>query len=403
MVILSTSDASGVAYVQTINLDGESNLKSRYAKQETQNILPDRLQCVIRCEQPNRNIYGFNGRIDLGTKRVPIGPGNVILRGCEIKNTEWVIGVVVYTGMETKVMLNSTGAPTKKSRLETNMNRETIYLAVALFILCSVVTILGGLWLDRHEKELDYLPYYRKMDYEDKKGGKYKYYGIGWEVVFTFLMGVIQFQVMIPIALFISMEIVRVGQAYFMIQDEGMYHEESDSRFQCRALNINEDLGQIKYVFSDKTGTLTDNKMEFRCASVGGVDYGSGMEGGDGTSVTVDGQTWRPKTRVEPDPEILHLLSQNNSKEANRAKDFILALAACNTIVPIVVDTPDPSLKLIDYQGESPDEQALVYAAAAYGFLLVERTSGHIVIDVLGQRERYTIISYALYSSCLVR
>jgi phospholipid-transporting ATPase len=86
-------------------------------------------------------------------------------------------------------------------------------------------------------------------------------------------MAVIVFQIMIPISLYISMELVRLGQAYFMIRDTRLYDESSNSRFQCRALNINEDLGQIKCIFSDKTGTLTQNKMEFRCASVDGIDY----------------------------------------------------------------------------------------------------------------------------------
>jgi phospholipid-transporting ATPase len=98
-------------------------------------------------------------------------------------------------------------------------------------------------------------------------------------------MSVIVYQVMIPIALYISMELVRVGQAYFMIEDHRLYDEATDSKFQCRALNINEDLGQIKYVFSDKTGTLTENKMEFQCASIWGVDYSStkaSMEGEQG-------------------------------------------------------------------------------------------------------------------------
>jgi phospholipid-transporting ATPase len=74
------------------------------------------------------------------------------------------------------------------------------------------------------------------------------------------------------------MEMLRLGQAYFMSADLDLYDKSSSSKFHCRALNINEDLGQIKYVFSDKTGTLTQNKMEFQCASVHGVDYSSAKD-----------------------------------------------------------------------------------------------------------------------------
>lgn len=93
--------------------------------------------------------------------------------------------------------------------------------------------------------------------------------------------------------------------------------------------------------------------------------------------------------KVKVDPELLQLSkSVKDTMESKHTHDFFLALAACNTIVPLLVETSDPTMKLIDYQGESPDEQALVYAAAAYGFVLIERTSGHIVIDVQGVKQR---------------
>lgn len=279
MVLLSTSDPTGVSYVQTINLDGESNLKTRYAKQETLMRLPEKegmRGVLIRCELPNRNIYGFMANMEVDGKRVSLGPSNIILRGCELKNTAWAVGVAVYTGRETKVMLNSSGAQSKRSRLESHMNRETILLSLFLITLCTIVSTCAGIWLRRHRDELNTSPYYRKKDYSEEKEKDYNYYGIGMEIFFAFLMSVIVFQIMIPISLYISMELVRLGQAYFMIRDNNLYDEVSNSRFQCRALNINEDLGQIKYVFSDKTGTLTENKMEFQCASVLGVDYRGG-------------------------------------------------------------------------------------------------------------------------------
>nr|GMC80529.1 phospholipid-transporting ATPase 1 [Ipomoea batatas]GMC87061.1 phospholipid-transporting ATPase 1 [Ipomoea batatas] len=278
MVLLSTSDTTGVAYVQTMNLDGESNLKSRYAKQETQ-IKFSRMENIgglIECEKPNRNIYGFQANMEIDEKRVSLGPSNIILRGCELKNTDWAIGVAVYTGRETKAMLNSYGAPSKRSRIETRMNREIIFLSFFLVALCTVVSICAGVWLRHHKDDLDIIPFYRRKDYSKSKVENNNYYGWGLEVFFTFLMSVIVYQIMIPISLYISMELVRLGQAYFMIQDFMMFDESSNSRFQCRTLNINEDLGQVKYIFSDKTGTLTENKMEFQCASIWGVDYGCG-------------------------------------------------------------------------------------------------------------------------------
>ncbi|KAF7053992.1 hypothetical protein CFC21_061769 [Triticum aestivum] len=402
MVLVSTSDPTGVAYIQTINLDGESNLKTRYAKQETMSTPPEALAGVIKCEKPNRNIYGFLATVDLnGRRAISLGTSNVMLRGCELKNTVWAIGVAVYTGRDTKVVLNSSGAPSKRSRLETHMNREIIALAVALVVLCSVVSLLAGIWMGDHVDQLGIIPFFHKYDYSGAAAhddGRYNWYGTGAQVVFTFMSAVIQFQVMIPIGLIISMELIRVGQAYFMVQDNRMFDEKSQARFQCRALNINEDLGQIKYVFSDKTGTLTQNRMEFRCASVQGRDF-SETDGGeeDGHAVQADGVVLRPKTAVTTDPKLAALLKDGMGAKASRARDLFLALATCNTIVPIVEDTVNPAAKLVEYQGESPDEQALVYAAAAYGHKLVERTSGHIVVDVFGTRQRYELTTPPVY------
>lgn len=404
MVLLSTSDPTGVAYIQTINLDGESNLKTRYAKQETQMKMPekDSISGMIKCEKPNRNIYGFHANMEIDGKRVSLGPSNIILRGCELKNTSWAIGVAVYAGRETKAMLNNSGAPSKRSRLETRMNTEIIILSFFLIALCTLVSICAGVWLRHHKDELNTIPFYRKLDFSEAEVEDYNYYGWGLEIVFTFLMSVIVYQVMIPISLYISMELVRVGQAYFMIQDTRMYDEASNARFQCRALNINEDLGQIKYVFSDKTGTLTENKMEFQCASIWGVDYGSGKSDSQevaGYSVQ-DDQVLRPKMKVKVDPVLLNI--SKNGRPSDKGKhvdDFFLALAACNTIVPLAVETSDPSVRLVDYQGESPDEQALVYAAAAYGFMLIERTSGHIVIDIQGERQRFNVLGLHEFDS----
>lgn len=107
---------------------------------------------------------------------------------------------------------------------------------------------------------------------------------------------------------------------------------------------------------------------------------------------------WVPKVPVNVDREVMELVRNGGATEQGRnAREFFLALATCNTIVPLIIDGPDLKKKVIDYQGESPDEQALVSAAAAYGFVLVERSSGHIVIDVLGQKQRYTSLMIDLH------
>ncbi|KAL2330514.1 hypothetical protein Fmac_018095 [Flemingia macrophylla] len=416
MVLLGTSDQSGLAYIQTMNLDGESNLKTRYARQETASAVTSEA-CdvfgVIRCEQPNRNIYEFTANMEFNGIKFSLSQSNIVLRGCQLKNTDWIIGVVVYAGQETKAMLNSAASPSKRSRLEGYMNRETLWLSIFLFIMCLVVAIGMCLWLVRHKNQLDTLPYYRKRYFTNgpDNGKKYKYYGIPMEAFFSFLSSVIVFQIMIPISLYITMELVRLGQSYFMIEDMDMFDASSGSRFQCRSLNINEDLGQIRYVFSDKTGTLTENKMEFRRASVHGKNYGSSLPVVDNTAApdVTPKPRWKLKSEIAVDSELMTMLQKDSSREERIAADeFFLTLAACNTVIPILGDggfTSCGTIELheytrhIDYQGESPDEQALVSAASAYGYTLFERTSGHIVIDVNGEKLRLDVLGLHEFDS----
>ncbi|GFY82488.1 aminophospholipid ATPase 1 [Actinidia rufa] len=422
MVLLGTSDPSGIAYIQTMNLDGESNLKTRYARQETTPMVFEggTVSGLIRCEQPNRNIYEFTANMELKGQRFPLSQSNIILRGCQLKNTEWVVGAVVYAGQETKAMLNSAMSPSKRSRLESYMNRETLWLSVFLFTMCLVVALGMGLWLQRHKDRLDELPYYRKTYFGGRSAGKsYKFYGIPMETFFSFLSSIIVFQIMIPISLYITMELVRLGQSYFMIGDKHMYDTSTDSRFQCRSLNINEDLGQIRYVFSDKTGTLTENKMEFRKASVHGKNYGSSMLTADTwqdtniavsrTAAPVGKSRWKLKSEVPVDSELMAFLRKELAgDERIAAHEFFLTLATCNTVIPILTRSSSSScmdsefyedVEAIDYQGESPDEQALVAAASAYGYTLFERTSGHVVIDVNGEKLRLDVLGLHEFDS----
>ncbi|KAL2967840.1 hypothetical protein AAZX31_16G196200 [Glycine max] len=419
MVLLGTSDPSGIAYIQTMNLDGESNLKTRYAKQETASaVLPDAcaVSGVIRCEPPNRNIYEFTANMEFNGCKFPLNQSNIVLRGCMLKNTNWIVGVVVYAGQQTKAMLNSAASPSKRSKLESYMNRETFWLSVFLFIMCAVVALGMGLWLVRHKDQLDTLPYYRKTYFNGPDNGKkYRYYGIPMETFFSFLSSIIVFQIMIPISLYITMELVRLGQSYFMIEDGDMYDANSGSRFQCRSLNINEDLGQIRYVFSDKTGTLTENKMEFQRASVHGKKYGSSLLTADNNTAAANSgkRRWKLKSEIAVDSELMALLQKDSDRDERiAAHEFFLTLAACNTVIPIISSSTSSSCgkgesneprESIDYQGESPDEQALVSAASVYGYTLFERTSGNIVIDVNGEKLRLDVLGLHEFDSARKR
>ncbi|XP_510255.4 phospholipid-transporting ATPase VA isoform X1 [Pan troglodytes] len=269
ILLLSSSDPDGLCHIETANLDGETNLKRRQVVRGFSELVsefnPLTFTSVIECEKPNNDLSRFRGCIihDNG-KKAGLYKENLLLRGCTLRNTDAVVGIVIYAGHETKALLNNSGPRYKRSKLERQMNCDVLW-CVLLLVCMSLFSAVGhGLWIWRYQekKSLFYVP---KSDGSSLSPVT--------AAVYSFLTMIIVLQVLIPISLYVSIEIVKACQVYFINQDMQLYDEETDSQLQCRALNITEDLGQIQYIFSDKTGTLTENKMVFRRCTVSGVEY----------------------------------------------------------------------------------------------------------------------------------
>ncbi|XP_024849104.1 phospholipid-transporting ATPase VD isoform X3 [Bos taurus] len=268
MVLLFSTDPDGICHIETSGLDGESNLKQkqvvrRYAEQDSE-VDPEKFSSRIECESPNNDLNRFRGFLEHSNKeRVGLSKENLLLRGCTIRNTEAVMGIVVYAGHETKAMLNNSGPRYKRSKLERRANTDVLWCVLLLVVMCLTGALGHGIWLSRYEN----IPFF---NIPEPDGHSLSPVLAGFYMFWTMI---ILLQVLIPISLYVSIEIVKLGQVYFIQSDVDFYNEKMGSTVQCRALNITEDLGQIQYLFSDKTGTLTENKMVFRRCSVAGFDY----------------------------------------------------------------------------------------------------------------------------------
>lgn len=159
IILLSTSDTDGACYVETKNLDGETNLKVRQSLKCTNTIRTSkdiaRTKFWIESEGPHSNLYTYQGNMkwrnlaDGEIRNEPITINNVLLRGCTLRNTKWAMGVVMFTGDDTKIMLNSGITPTKKSRISRELNFSVVINFVLLFILCFVSGIANGVYYDK--------------------------------------------------------------------------------------------------------------------------------------------------------------------------------------------------------------------------------------------------------------
>uniref|UniRef100_A0A8C1UCD7 Phospholipid-transporting ATPase n=1 Tax=Cyprinus carpio TaxID=7962 RepID=A0A8C1UCD7_CYPCA len=368
LIILSSSEPQGMCYIETSNLDGETNLKIRQGLQITADIKDIdslmRLSGRMECESPNRHLYEFVGNIRLdGHSTVPLGPDQILLRGAQLRNTQWIHGIVVYTGHDTKLMQNSTFPPLKLSNVERITNFQILMLFGCLLAISLVCSIGQTIWKYQYGNDAWYM---------DLNYGGAANFGL------NFLTFIILFNNLIPISLLVTLEVIKFVQAFFINWDTDMLYEVSNTPAMARTSNLNEELGQVKYIFSDKTGTLTCNVMQFKKCTIAGVAYGHSSQSTEETGFN--------------DPSLLENL-QSNHPTASVIQEFMTMMAICHTAVPECIDNK------ITFQAASPDEGALVRAAQNLGFVFSGRTPDCVIVESHGKEEKYELLHVLEFTS----
>uniref|UniRef100_G7Q1U4 Phospholipid-transporting ATPase n=1 Tax=Macaca fascicularis TaxID=9541 RepID=G7Q1U4_MACFA len=336
LILLSSCTTDGTCYVTTASLDGESNCKIHYAVRDTIALCTaesiDTLRAAIECEQPQPDLYNCVHFLFRS-----LGPENLLLKGATLKNTEKIYGVAVYTGMETKMALNYQGKSQKRSAVEKSINA---FLIVYLFILltkAAVCTTLKYVWQSTPYNDE---PWYNQKTQKERETLKVL------KMFTDFLSFMVLFNFIIPVSMYVTVEMQKFLGSFFISWDKDFYDEEINEGALVNTSDLNEELGQVDYVFTDKTGTLTENSMEF-------------------IECCIDGHKYKGVTQELPSDQIKNNNHYFVTVPQNREELFLRALCLCHTVEIKTNDAVDGATESAEltYISSSPDEIALVKGA----------------------------------------
>uniref|UniRef100_A0A250YM10 Phospholipid-transporting ATPase n=1 Tax=Castor canadensis TaxID=51338 RepID=A0A250YM10_CASCN len=387
LLLLSSSEPHGLCYIETAELDGETNLKVRHALPVTSELGADisrlaRFDGIVVCEAPNNKLDEFTGVLSWKDSKHSLNSRKTILRGCVLRNTSWCFGMVIFAGPDTKLMQNSGKTKFKRTSIDRLMNTLVLWIFGFLACLGIILAIGNSIWENEVGGQFRAFLFWN----EEKKNSVFSGF-------LTFWSYIIILNTVVPISLYVSVEVIRLGHSYFINWDRKMYYSGKAIPAEARTTTLNEELGQIEYIFSDKTGTLTQNIMTFKKCSINGRIYGDIHDDlGQKKEITKrkDPVDFSVKSQAERAVQFFDYNLMESIKLGDpKVREFFRLLALCHTVM-----SEENSAGQLIYQVQSPDEGALVTAARNLGFIFKSRTPETITIEELGTLVTYQLLAF---------